>query len=159
MIYPSKTSIRTILNDNNNYMIGGEIYNLKLKDTYKITRLTKKNKDKSNTNILVKCIDDNENSKIGLSFMEDKKDLYIDETPNLTSRTYATLIIEPKIDKDKQKKLVVKFNKYLEDNRKKYNSLFLTNYRESKDIARKRISFELVYSIVEYILENFDEIK
>ena len=142
MIYPSKTSIRTILNDNNNYMIGGEIYNLKLKDTYKITRLTKKNKDKSNTNILVKCIDDNENSKIGLSFMEDKKDLYIDETPNLTSRTYATLIIEPKIDKDKQKKLVVKFNKYLEDNRKKYNSLFLTNYRESKDIARKRISFD-----------------
>ena len=31
---------------------------------------------------------------------------------------------------------------------------FMTNYRESKDIARKRISFDLVYSIVEYILEN-----
>jgi hypothetical protein len=32
--------------------------------------------------------------------------------------------------------------------------LFLTNYRESKDIARKRISFDLVYLIVGYLLEN-----
>ncbi len=95
-------------------MIGGEIYNLPLKNTYKITRLTKKNKSNSNTNILVKCIDDNMNSKIGLSFVEDK-DIYIDETPNQTARTYATLIIEPKIDKSKQKQLIIKFNKYLEE--------------------------------------------
>jgi hypothetical protein len=67
------------------------------------------------------------------------------------------LIIEPKINKNKQKELILKFNKYLEEHRKKYNSLFLTNYRESKDIARKRISFDLVYSITAYILENFDK--
>jgi len=158
IIYPSKTLIKTNLNDNNNYMIGGEIYNLKLKNTYKITRLTKKNKAKSNTNILVKCIDDNKNNQIGLSIVEDK-DIYVDNTPNQTARTYATLIIEPKIEKDKQKQLVAKFNKYLEEHRKKYNSLFLTNYRESKDIARKRISFDLVYSITEYILDNFDDIS
>jgi hypothetical protein len=155
MIYPSKTTIKTELNDNNNYMIGGDIYNLKLTNVFKITRLTSKNSDKSNTNILAKCIDDNENSKIGLSFVDDV-DVYVDDTPNQTARTYATLIIEPKIDKNKQKQLVDKFNDFLEKNRKKYNSLFLTNYRESKDIARKRISFDLVYSITEYILENFD---
>jgi hypothetical protein len=154
IVYPSKTNIKIELNDNNNFMIGGDIYNLKLKNIYKITRLTKKNKAKSNTNILVKCIDDNISNQIGLSFVEDK-DIYIDETPNQTARTYATLIIEPQIDKDKQKQLITKFNKYLEEHRKKYNSLFLTNYRESKDIARKRISFDLVYSITEYILENF----
>jgi hypothetical protein len=158
MVYPSKITINTLLNDNNNYMIGGEIYNLPLKNTYKITRLTKKNKSNSNTNILVKCIDDNMNSKIGLSFVEDK-DIYIDDTPNQTARTYATLIIEPKIDKSKQKQLIIKFNKYLEKYRKTYNSLFLTNYRESKDIARKRISFDLIYSITSYILENFDDIN
>ena len=157
MIYPSKTNINTELNYKNNFMIGGDIYNLKLQNKYKITRLTKKNKDKSNTNILVKCIDDNANSQIGLSFVEDK-DIYIDNTPNQTARTYATLIIEPNIEKDKQKQLVSKFNKFLGDYRKKYNSLFLTNYRESKDIARKRISFDLVYSITEYILDNFDNI-
>jgi len=152
ILYPSKKTIKTELNDNNNYMIGGDIYNLKLKNMYKIGRVTKKNKKKSNTNILVKCIDDNIKSKIGLSFVED---IYIDNTPNQSARTYATLIIEPKIEKDKQKELIIKFNKYLEEQRKKYNSLFLTNYRESKDISRKRISFDLVYSITEYILENF----
>jgi len=157
IVYQSKISIKTELNDNNNFMIGGDIYNLKLKNRYKITRLTKKNKEKSNTNILVKCIDDNINSQIGLSFVEDKY-IYIDETPNQTARTYATLIIEPKIEKDKQKQLIIKFNKYLEEHRKKYNSLFLTNYRESKDIARKRISFDLVYSITEYILDNYNVI-
>ena len=157
IVYPSKTIIKTELNSSNNFMIGGFIYNLKLKNTYKITRLTNKNKDKSNTNILVKCIDDNIKSQIGLAFVEDK-DIYIDDTPNQTARTYATLIIEPKIDKIKQQQLVAKFNNYLNEHRKKYNSLFLTNYRESKDIARKRISFDLVYSITEYILDNFDTI-
>ena len=155
IVYPSKTIIKTELNNTNNFMIGGAIYNLQLKNNYKITRLTTKNKEKSNTNILVKCIDDNINSQIGLSFVEDK-DIYIDRTPNQTARTYASLIIEPAIDKIKQQQLVAKFNNYLNEHRKKYNSLFLTNYRESKDIARKRISFDLVYSITEYILDNFD---
>ncbi len=134
-----------------------EIYNLPLKNTYKITRLTKKNKSNSNTNILVKCIDDNIHAQICLSFVENK-DIYIDETPNQTARTYATLIIEPKIDKSKQIQLITNLNNYLETHRKTYNSLFLTNYRESKDIGRKRISFDLVYSITEYILENFEDI-
>ena len=58
------------------------------------------------------------------------------------------------IDENKQIELVEKFNKFLDERRKKYNSLFLTNYRESKDIARKRISFDLVYLIVGYLLEN-----
>jgi hypothetical protein len=157
IIYPAKIKIETELNKTNNFMIGGDIYNLPLKNTYKITRLTKKNKDKESTNILVKCIDDNMNNQIGLSFVDDK-DVYIDNTPNQTARTYATLIIEPKIEKDKQKQLINKFNSYLTKHRIKYNSLFLTNYRESKDIARKRISFDLVYSISGYILENFDDI-
>jgi hypothetical protein len=155
IIYPLKTIIKTQLNEENNYMIGGEIYNLKLKKMYKITRLTSKNKKKCNTNIVVKCIDDDKSSKICFSFVNDK-DVYIDNTPNQTARTYATLIIEPSIDIDKQKKLITKFNEYLEEHRNKYNSLFLCNYRESKDIARKRISFDLVYSLTQYILENFD---
>ncbi len=155
MIYPSKINISVVLNDDNNYLIGGDIYKLKTNDKYKITRATSANKDKLNTNILVKCIDDNKDSQIGLSFVPEDK-LYIDNTPNLSSRTYATLIITPDIDEDKQKLLVEKFNKYLEKHRKKYNSLFLTNYRESKDIARKRISFDLVYLIAEYILDNLD---
>lgn len=155
MVYPSNINIKTQLNENNNYIIGGEIYHLTLSDAYKITRLTKKNKAKANTNILVKCIDDNEQNKIGLTFVADK-DIYVDITPNQSARTFASLVIEPAISQEKQKQLIEKFNNFLEAYRKKYNSLFLTNYRESKDIARKRISFDLVYSIIEYILENFE---
>ena len=114
--------------------------------------MTKKNIDDKNTNILAKCIDDNKDNKISLSLVNDDK-IYIDQTPNLSSRTYATLVITPPIDKNKQTKLVENFNEYLNNYREKYNSLFLTNYRESKDIARKRISFSLVYSIVQYILD------
>lgn len=150
-IYPSKITITTTLSDGNNYMIGGSIYNLKTKGKYKITRLTSKNKKKQNTNIVVKCIDDNMNSRIGLSYQDT---VYVDCTPNQTARTYATLIIEPPIDKSKQQLLIEKFNNYLNQERQKYNSLFLTNYRESKDLARKRISFDLVYQIVEHLLDT-----
>jgi hypothetical protein len=156
-IYPSKKNINVVLNKDNNFTIGGKIYNLETSDNYKISRLTNKNKDKRYTNILVKCIDDNEDNKIGLSIVSDD-DIYIDTTPKLSSRTYATLIIEPYIDIKKQKKLVKTFNKYLNKNREKYNSLFLTNYRESKDISRKRISFELVYQIVHYVLDKIDRV-
>lgn len=152
-IFPSGNNIKIILNSENNYTIGGNIYNLETKGNYKITRITNKNKKNKNTNILVKCIDDNEDNKIGLSLVEDK-DIYIDETPNQSARTYASLIIEPPIDENKQKKLIGLFNSFLNNERKKYDSLFLTNYRESKDIARKRISFYLVYKIIEYILDN-----
>jgi hypothetical protein len=150
-IFPSNKKIITRLQNDNNYMIGGEIYKLSNKNKYKITRLTSKNKDKKNTNILVKCIDDNEQNKICLSYVEDDK-IYIDETPNLSSRTYATLVIEPKLSIEQQKKLVEKFNIFLKGKREEFHSLFLTNYRESKDIARKRISFELVYDICNYLL-------
>ncbi len=154
-IYPSKKSIEFELNDSNNYIIGGWIYNLPLKNNFKINRLTKKNKKTNHTNILVKCIDDNELNKINYSIVSDK-DIYIDNTDNLSCRTYATLVIEPTINLDKQKKLVEKCNEFLEINRDNYHSLFLTNYRESKDIARKRISFELIYNIVEYMLDQMD---
>ena len=150
-IYPIKKYIEILLNKENQYTIGGEIYQLKTKNKYSITRLTSKNIDKMNTNILVKCIDDSEAKQIGLSIVDDI-DIYIDETPNSSARTYATLIIEPEISLEMQEKLVGEFNRFLKSHREKYHSLFLANYRESKDIARKRISFDLVYRIAGYIL-------
>jgi hypothetical protein len=152
-VYPSKKMINVVLNDKNNYMPGGEIYHLTNSNTYTVNRLTKKNQ--KNTNILVKCIDDNENNRISLSIVKDDE-VVIDNTKNLSNRTYATLTISPEIDLNKQMVLVNKFNEFLNDYRFKYNSLFLTNYRESSDIARKRISFELVYEIVKHLLDFLD---
>ena len=88
-----------------------------------------------------------------MSFTLDK-DKYIDNTPKLSARSYALLIIEPKLDIEEQKKLINKFNNYFNELRQKYNSLFLTNYRESNSIARKRISFQLVYNICNYLLSS-----
>jgi hypothetical protein len=151
-IYPSKIKINVELDDIN-YLMGGSIYHLK-SSKYKIGRLTKKNiNDTNHTNILVKCIDDSKNNKIGMTFVSDDK-IYVDKTPNQSARTYATLFIDPPISKEIQKQLVQKFNDFLEEHRKKYYSLFLTNYRESKDIARKRISFDLVYGISGWLLDT-----
>jgi hypothetical protein len=150
-IYPSTRNIIITLNKNNNFIIGGEIYKLKQTEIYKIIRMTRLNTKIHNTNIVVKCIDDNEKNQIKL-FIVDNINKYIDNTPNLSCRTYAVLSILPKIDLDKQNELVNTFNIYITKQRKIYNSLFLTNYRESKDIARKRISFDLVYKICNHIL-------
>ena len=101
----------------------------------------------------MKCIDDNIHSKIGLSIVDEPtKERYIDRTPNLTARSYAVLVIEPKITLEEQRVLVNQFNTFMTEGRDKYNSLFLTNYRESNTIARKRISFGLVYDICGYLL-------
>jgi len=151
-IYPSNIELELKINNDNNYTIGGEIYNLKQSKDYKIERATRLTTNKEFiTNILVKCIDDN--NQIGLS-LTDNIDKYIDKTINLSSRSYAILIIEPKLTIEKQKELIEKFNSYIQEKRKIYNSLFLTNYRESKNNnARKRISFNLIYEICNYLLQ------
>lgn len=148
-IFPSKKLCIIEINEKNNFTIGGELYNLSKNSNYKIGRLIKGMKP--NTNILLKCIDDNVDSKLGLTIV-DNDDLYYDNTPKKSERSYATLTIEPKISLKKQKELINKFNKFLNENREKYNSLFLTNFRESNSIARKRISFQLVYDILGYLL-------
>jgi len=150
-IYPNPTQIEACIHMNNSYLIGGDIYHLPLSTTHVVSRLTTKNQTKQHTNIFVKCIDDNEQKQIACSIVSDH-DIYIDTTPNLTARSFATLVIDPPISLNCQRNVVEKFNSLLREHRKKYHSLFLVNYRESKDIARKRISFDLVYRIISHIL-------
>lgn len=151
IVYPTKTKYTFNIDKINNYTIGGEIYKL-TQSTYEITRLTKKNKTSTGiTNILVKALDDSITSKIRLTIVADDK-RHIDNTSKLSERSYATLVITPAISLERQKKLIIQFNSFLEDYRKKYNSLFLSNFRESNTIARKRISFDLVYKITKHLL-------
>jgi hypothetical protein len=53
---------------------------------------------------------------------------------------------------EEQKELSRKFNEFINQKRKETWSLFLPQYRESKEYARKRIPFELAYDIVLYLL-------
>lgn len=155
-IYPSKKHFETILNEDNNFMAGGEVYKIPDNPDYTIARLTKLNKDQANTRILAKCIDDNANNLLGLAIVDQDK-LYVDTTEKLSARTYATLIITPALSSEQQSELVCGFNRYMKTKREQFHSLFLANYRESKDIARKRISFGLVYSICGLILRDMKE--
>ena len=154
IIYPSKKNITLYLHDGNNYTIGGEIYTLPISTKYKIDRATK-NTPRADciTNILVQCIDNNIHNQIQLKIVKDA-DRFIDNTPKLSARSYATLVITPPINNTKQENLVLQFNTYIQQSRDKYHSLFLTNYRESNTIARKRISFDLVYKICYYLLDH-----
>ena len=149
-IYPNIKTFNIELTCDNNYSIGGEVYNLPNNNKYKIYRATKKNKENI-TNILLKCIDDNENNQLGFKVVENEK-IFIDNTPKLSARSYATLCINKEISLEKQEELVIKMNNYIKNLREKYYSLFLTNYRESNTIARKRISFDLAFNICNYIL-------
>lgn len=149
-IYPSKKDMIISLTSENNYTIGGEIFNLQQSSKYKIQRATKDTKENI-TNILLKCIDDNINSQLGFKIVSDK-DRYIDNTENLSARSYATLVINKSLTLEQQQHLVDEMNKFVKEKREKYNSLFLTNYRESNTIARKRISFDLAFKICNHIL-------
>lgn len=146
-LFPGNTSFYARLNAANHFMIGGDIYNLPRTNQYSITRWTSQNQGSTPTNILVKCIDDDQ--PINMSIVVDDK-RHVDNTPHLSARSYATLVIDPPISIEKQTELVGRFNDFLREQRR-HHSLFLSSYREFK---RKRISFDLVYRITGHLLET-----
>ena len=72
---------------------------------------------------------------------------------NYLLRPYATLIIKPKLTLEKQEELIEKFNTYLEE-QEKISFIVFNDYRESNDIVKKRISFNLVFDIVNYLIST-----
>ena len=157
IFYPKGDEIIMTLNDENNYSFGPSLS--APSGRVVVTRLTRKNVDtKFKTNLVLSCIDgtsngtlnNNNDNKINLKYV-DIVDKYIDNTPNLSARSYAVLVIEPYLETSLQKDLAHWFNKYLNENREKYHSLFLTEYREK---SRKRISFNLAYRIVQQQLDE-----
>lgn len=63
-----------------------------------------------------------------------------------TSRNTAYVLLPDVMLKD-QEKIIPMFNNYFNALRRKYNSLFLTNFR---DDDRKRVSFEFCYKLISY---------
>lgn len=125
--------------------IGREVYSLSY-SRYKVSRLTN-DCALNSTNIFLQAYDTHHEHNIHLRIDKTK---YIGKS---TSRMFATLCIEPYIDENIQDMVVERFNERLKEYRKKYHSLFLTNYR---DHNRKRVSFDLVYRIVSNILGEIE---
>lgn len=139
--------------DNPKILPGGELYELETDCRYTVKRWVR-GESVVPTNILVHCIDGGV-QKILMEMVEDEK-RYMDDTPNLSARTFATLVVSPTISLEVQKELVKQFNVFFQEKRKEFNSLFLANYREG---SRKRIPFELLYRIVGWLLTNIDKTR
>ena len=165
-IFPGKTNIKINLTKSNNWKVAPEVYR-KVETEYKISRLTHKEvlstdyrnkvlkpkKENKITNIFLKAVDGGSNSnRVSLSYKE------VPLLAKDTDRVFATIVIEPPIPVKKQKKIIKIFNEEVEALRKKYNSLFLINFRTStKHYARKRIGFNMAYGMIAKILKNLEE--
>jgi hypothetical protein len=137
---------------NNDWIIGGDIYNLPTSNKIKISRhvenMELKNGEQQ-TFITLNALDSGtQNGRISLDYKKD----YVYPAKDC-SRTYATLRIHGIVlTEEQQKKVCEKFNIFIEKKREEFCSLFLPQFRESKEYARKRIPFELAYKIVGNII-------
>jgi hypothetical protein len=152
VIFPSHIHLTIRLTNENNYTIGGELYHLPQNPLYKISRLTSTS-DEQSTNIMVKCIDDTITNQLCFKVVPSEQ-LFIDRSNNHTRRSYATLIINKELTMEQQDVLSKRANEFIRENRDKYHSLFLSNFRDNTTIARKRITFKLAFQICNYILSE-----
>lgn len=128
--------IKALFNDKNNfceYFVNDDLFN-------KI----------QNNCILLNCIDTNANESAWIKAENIKKlnqDCLVGKN---SSRNIAYIIFDDILLKD-QEKIISLFNSTLNDLRKKYNSLFLTNFRDND---RKRISFDFCYKLITFCYES-----
>ena len=103
-----------------------------------------------NSNLYLRAIDTGANEgRIALSIK--REHFYGKES----DRSFATLIMDKVYTEEQEIKICNEFNMILESNREKYNSMFLTNFRNStSSYARKRISFDVAYKLISYIIKK-----
>jgi hypothetical protein len=151
-VFPSKKKKIFQMLAKNDWIIGGDIYRLPTPAKLSIRRYVVGQPLKENeqqTFLTLNALDSG--TKEGRICLEYKKDyLYPAQE---CSRTYATLRITGKqLSEEEQIGLAKKFTEFLEQKRAETWSLFLPQFRESKEYARKRIPFELAYQILLYLI-------
>jgi Eco57I restriction-modification methylase len=136
------------------WIIGGDIYKLPIPTSIKIRRHVQGQKLREGeqiTFITLSALDSG--TKDGGRICLEYKEGYIYPAKDC-SRTYATLCIQANrfLSSEEQQKICKEFNTLIEKKRDETWSLFLPQFRESKEYARKRIPFELAYRIVLHLL-------
>ena len=135
------------LSKKNNYCYGYEVYKKKYKDFVILSRYDKEiNNEQFLTHIKIYTIDPN------------MKAIY-DNEPKinlLTDRSFINIVSSLELNEDEEKYIIKKFNEILLFYRNKYNSLFMSSYRE---FSRKRLSFNLIYIWLENIINELFDIK
>src|SRR4030042_2155003 len=176
IVFPEKRQIHFIIEKKFNWQLGGDFIN-RIKNTKNVlgvSRLTEDNlqsgkyevemalqniKDKKpfkirkdlkkmieNNILFLRAIDSKNGKKIQLEDV--RKYGIVGLVGKSSSRNMAHLIFQANISKNEQLELMEKFNDELNQERSKYSSFFLTNFRDNN---RKRISFDLTYKFLNYI--------
>ena len=149
---PSNQKRTFLLCEEYQWIIGGEVYHLPISMDIKIRRWIVGMvllPDEQKTSLTIHALDTGKQD--GRIKLEYKKDYTY--PGKATSRSKATLCITGRmLSEEEQKKVSVRFSEWIEKKRADTWSLFLPQYRESKEYARKRIPFELVYKIVNHLI-------
>ena len=145
IFYPSKKEMVFNLKIDYGFRVGGDV--LDCKNSLKLGRLL--NGQLPSTNITLYAVDS--------GTLNGRIRLVIHEQPFFgkeTDRVFCTITSPKKLINEQE--ICNRFNSRLEILREEYNSLFLTNYREStKHYSRKRISFKQAFCLLnEIILEE-----
>jgi len=104
----------------------------------------------TNSNLYLRAIDTG-TQKGRIALMVNKEHFYGKES----DRTFASLKMPKQYTDEEELIICNEFNRLLELYRDKYYSMFLTNFRNStSSYARKRISFDVAYRLISYILKE-----
>jgi hypothetical protein len=151
---PSRETRIFRMASSSHWIIGGDIYNLPVPNTLNVRRYVEGQKLREGEQqlyITLNALDSGtKDGRIGLSYK--KGTIY---PAKECSRTYATFrLTGTTLSEEEQIQLCTEFNEFLEEKRAESWSLFLPQFRESKEYARKRIPFELAYRIVVYLIHR-----
>ena len=138
-VFPTKQKKTFCMSAEKNWIIGGDIYHLPIPTDIKVRRHvegTPLRTDEQQTFMTLNALDSGTQSgRIQMEY----KDGYVYPAKDC-SRTYATLRISGKtLSEEEQIEICRLFNEFLETKREEYWSMFLPQFRESKEYARKRI--------------------
>jgi len=150
--FPRKEKRTFMMSQTHDWIIGGDIYKLSRTNAIKVRRhvegQTLKQGEQLTSMTLLALDSGTQEGRIKMEYKEG----YVYPAKDC-SRTYATLCISGKtLSEPEQQKLCADFNTLIEKKRQETWSLFLPQFRESKEYARKRIPFELAYLIVNHLL-------
>lgn len=148
--YPSNDTKIFTLKKEYGWVVGGDFINtIKGQNKNKISRLLKG--QTPNSKLFLRAIDTgSDDGKINLSVNDE---YFFGKN---SDRSFATIVLDKPYTIEQQMFICEKFNDLLNENREKYKSLFLTNFRNStKSYSRKRISFDMAYDLIQYILNVY----
>lgn len=140
--FPANETTTFCMKQDVDWIIGGEIYKLR-SDTIQVKRYIQGGDMTGITHMTLNALD-GRTSTIALNF----KKGYVYPAKDC-SRTFATIrILGEELTDSEQEDLCRRFNAFLNEKRQATWSLCFPHYRE---YARKRIPFDLAYSIIRYL--------